>query len=198
VWALKIAAGPQVITIPRIEILTVCTGNVCRSPMAEAFLRRDLAQRAPDVRVSSAGTLRDGMAAAEEVVEIMDKRGIHVEAHRSRKLSPDLLASADLIIGMTRDHVREGALLDFDCFARSFTLKELVRRGTAIGMRRHDETIESWLKRAAEGREPRDYLFAEDDDIDDPMGRRFAVFKRTATEIEGLTTALVDLAWPLI
>jgi protein-tyrosine phosphatase len=187
----------DVITIARIEILTVCTGNVCRSPMAEAFLRRDLAPRDAEVRVSSAGTLRDGMAAAEEVVELMDKRGITVEAHRSRRLSPDMLASADLIIGMTRDHVREAALMDFNCFARSFTLKEIVRRGSAVGPRRPDESIESWLKRAAEGREPRDYLFAEDDDIEDPMGRRFSVFKRTAAEIEGLTTALVGLAWPV-
>lgn len=196
-WALKIAVAPDVITIPAIEILTVCTGNVCRSPLAEVFLRRDLAQRGVDVQVSSAGTLRDGMAAAEEVVEILDKRGLSVEDHRSRRISPEMLASADLIIGMTRDHVREAALLDFDCFARSFTLKELVRRGTFAGVRRHGESVETWLKRAAEGREPRDYLFAEDDDIEDPMGRRFSVFKKTATEIEALTAALVDLAWPI-
>jgi protein-tyrosine phosphatase len=177
----------------RIEILTVCTGNVCRSPMAEAFLRRDLAALGVEAVVSSAGTLRDGMAAAEEVVELMGKRGIDVELHRSRRLAPDMLASADLVIGMTRDHVREAALLDFDCFARSFTLKEIVRRGQTVGPRRADEPLEAWLKRAGEGREPRDYLFAEDDDIDDPMGRRFSVFKRTAIEIESLTTALVAL-----
>jgi protein-tyrosine phosphatase len=175
----------------------VCTGNVCRSPMAEAFLRRDLDLRGIPATISSAGTLRDGMAAAEEVVELMDKRGIDVQLHRSRRLSHDMLASADLIIGMTRDHVREGALMDFDCFARSFTLKEIVRRGTTIGPRRPDESFEAWLKRVGEGREPRDYLFAEDDDIEDPMGRRFSVFKRAATEIEGLTTALVGLAWPV-
>jgi protein-tyrosine phosphatase len=165
--------------------------------MAEAFLRRDLAQRGVEARVSSAGTLRDGMAAAEEVVELMDKRGLDVEAHRSRRLVPEMLASADLVIGMTRDHVREAALMDFDCFARSFTLKEIVRRGTAVGPRRSDEDLQSWLKRVADGREPRDYLFADDDDIEDPMGRRFSVFKRAATEIEDLTTALVGLAWPL-
>lgn len=164
--------------------------------MAEAFLRRDLSVLGDDVQVSSAGTLRDGLAAAEEVVELMGKRGIDVQAHRSRRMSPDMLASADLVLGMTRDHVREAALLDFDCFSRSFTLKEIVRRGSAIGPRHPDEPVESWLKRVGEGREPRDYLFAEDDDIEDPIGRRFAVFKRTAAEIEALTTDLVALAWP--
>lgn len=175
----------------------MCTGNVCRSPMAEAFLRRDLAQRGVVARVASAGTLRDGMAAAEEVVELMDKRGIDLELHRSRRLTHEMLASADLIVGMTRDHVREAALMDFDCFSRSFTLKEIVRRATTVGPRRVDEPIDSWLKRVGEGREPRDYLFADDDDIEDPMGRRFSVFKRTAAEIEALTAALVGHAWPL-
>ncbi len=181
-----------------IEILTVCTGNVCRSPMAEAFLRRDVAALELDVTVGSAGTLRDGLAAAEEVVEIMDKRGIDVERHRSRLMTPDMLVSADLILGMTRDHVREAALLDFDCFARSFTLKELVRRGGAVGPRHRDEPVAAWIKRASDGREPRDYLFADDDDIEDPIGRRFSFFKRTATEIEDLTTALVGLLWPIM
>lgn len=164
--------------------------------MAQGLLQRDLDARGISATVSSAGTLRDGMAAAEEVVELMGKRGIDMELHRSRVLSPAMLASADLVLGMTRDHVREAALLDFDCFARSFTLKELVRRGTRVGPRRPDEPMAAWLKRAGEGREPRDYLFAEDDDIEDPIGRRFSVFKRTAIEIETLTTALVQLAFP--
>lgn len=165
--------------------------------MAEALLRRDLEALGLDVGVSSAGTLRDGLAAAEEVVELMDKRGLDLELHRSRLLTPEMLASADLVLGMTRDHVREAALLDFGCFARSFTLKEIVRRGGAIGPRHRDEPVEAWIKRASDGREPRDYLFADDDDIEDPIGRRFSFFKKTAVEIEGLTTALVGLLWPL-
>jgi protein-tyrosine phosphatase len=184
-------------TIAGIEILTVCTGNVCRSPMAEAFLQRDVDALGVDVHVSSAGTVRDGLAAAEEVVELLDKRGLDLELHRSRLVTADLLASSDLILGMTRDHVREAALRDFDCFARSFTLKEIVRRGSAIGPRHRDEPLESWIERASGGREPRDYLFADDDDIEDPIGRRFSFFKKTATEIEGLTTSLVALLWPL-
>ena len=167
--------------------------------MAEALLQRDVdALGIADVHVASAGTLRDGLAAAEEVVELMDKRGLDVERHRSRVISPEMLASSDLILGMTRDHVREAALLDFDCFARSFTLKEIVRRGGAIGPRHRDEPVDAWIKRVAEGREPRDYLFADDDDIEDPIGRRFSFFKKTATEIEGLTTALTGLLWPLM
>lgn len=185
-------------TIAPIEILTVCTGNVCRSPMTEAFLRRDVEALGLDVGVSSAGTLRDGMAAAEEVVELMNKRGLDLELHRSRLLTSAMLASADLVLGMTRDHVREAALLDLDSFGRSFTLKEIVRRGNSIGPRHRDEPIEAWIKRASDGREPRDYLFADDDDIEDPIGRRFSFFKRTTVEIEGLTTSLVGLLWPLI
>jgi protein-tyrosine phosphatase len=165
--------------------------------MAEALLQRDVDALGLDVHVSSAGSVRDGLAAAEEVIELMDKRGLDLELHRSRLLTPEMLASTDLVLGMTRDHVREAALLDFDCFSRSFTLKEVVRRGQAIGPRHRDEPIESWIKRASDGREPRDYLFADDDDIEDPIGRRFSFFKKTAAEIEGLTTSLVALLWPL-
>lgn len=164
--------------------------------MAEAILRRDLADRGVGAHVSSAGLLYDGRPAAEEVIELMDARSLDVRPHESRKMTAAMLAGSDLIIGMAREHVREAALLQPARFPQTFTLKELVRRGGAIGPRPAHESVEAWLERASAGRRPTDYLgSSESDDIADPMGRRFGVFKKSAVEIETLTASLVDLLW---
>ena len=89
-------------------VVFVCTGNLCRSPMAEALLRarlaRDEAQR--DWRVGSAGVwTTDGRPASAYAIEEMAQRGIDLRAHRSRNVTPELMAEADLVLAMTRQHV---------------------------------------------------------------------------------------------
>lgn len=164
--------------------------------MAEALLQRDLAKLGLEVQVTSAGLLRDGMTAADEVIELMDARGLDLRGHTSRRINEELLSSADLVIGMAREHVRECVLLQPSLFARSFTLKELVWRADEIGPRRRDEDFGTWLGRLAPDRRPTEILgSSSDDDIDDPIGRRFAVFKRVANEIEDLSAQFVDKAW---
>lgn len=193
----RVAVGPDLTTIPRIEILTVCTGNICRSPLAQYILQRDLDQRGVPADVTSAGLLREGIPAADEVVELLDARGLDARSHRSRTISPDVLRSADLVIGMAREHVREVVLLQPALFARTFTLRELVWRGREIGRRLPSESLGDWLARLGIDRRPSDVLGASElDDIADPIGHRFAVFKRTAVEIDELTADLVELAWP--
>lgn len=180
-----------------IEILFVCTGNVCRSPMAEHLLRRALRERGVDDGVSSAGLLPDGMPAAPEVIEILQGRGLDASSHRSRTVTPEILDASDLVVGMAREHVRELALMAPAVLPRSFTLKELVRRGDEVGPRRGGESLGAWVERAQDGRFHTAHLGASGlDDIEDPIGRRFAVFKKTAAEIDGLIGRLADLAWP--
>jgi protein-tyrosine phosphatase len=177
----------------------VCTGNVCRSPLAELVLQQELDKRGVAAEVGSAGLVGDGMAAAPPIIELLVGRGLDARPHRSRLLHTGLLDGVDLVLGMAREHVREVVLTDPAAMDRSFTLKELVRRGRAIGPRPADEALAAWLVRAAEGRRPADILGAsEADDIADPIGRRFSVFQRVAAEIERLTADLVDLAWPAV
>ena len=165
--------------------------------MAEVLLQRDLDKRGVDAHVSSVGLLDMGRPAADEVIELMDARGVDVRTHASRPMTIEILTSADLLLGMAREHVREAVLLQPSLFSRAFTLKELVRRGSAIGPRASNETVRSWLGRAGEDRSPSEILGSSSvDDIADPMGRRFGVFKKTAIEIEELTTELVELLWP--
>jgi protein-tyrosine phosphatase len=175
----------------------VCTGNVCRSPFAERVLAHELDRRGIPAHVSSAGLVADGLVIAPQIVELLDRVGIDGRAHVSRLIGAEILAGADLVLGMAREHVREAVLLAPDRFGRVFTLKELVRRGRAVGPRSHGEDLAAWLDRVGAGRRPTDTLGSSpDDDVVDPIGQRQSVFQRVADEINEQVAALVELAWP--
>jgi tRNA threonylcarbamoyl adenosine modification protein (Sua5/YciO/YrdC/YwlC family) len=94
--------------------VVVCTGNTCRSPMAEIMLRHHLAQKLKQpldkledcgVLVLSAGiAAAPGGRAANEAIEIMKERGLDLTQHESQPLSDRLVRFADLILTMTRGH----------------------------------------------------------------------------------------------
>lgn len=100
----------------RWTMLLICSGNTCRSPMAEGIARKMLADQrniAPDeletagVRVISAGVFAmPGQPASPEAVEAMQKAGIDLSGHRSRTLTPELIQEADVIFAMTETHRR--------------------------------------------------------------------------------------------
>lgn len=89
------------------RILTVCTGNTCRSPLAAAMLKAALvAAGRPDIEVESAGTgAWDGSPASEGTYLIALEHDLDLSAHRARLLDQDLVAGADLILTMSRPHL---------------------------------------------------------------------------------------------
>lgn len=183
----------------RIEILLLCTANQCRSPMAEALLRDLIARAGVDATVSSAGLYRGGSPATGHAVETMAARGLDLGGHRSRQLGSDLLATADLVIGMARQHVLEAGVTRPDSLPVAFTLKELVRRGEAVGPRREGEPVGDWLRRVGAGRDPRAMLGVGHDpdlDVEDPVGKGRSDYEATAAELEHLLGRVVALVWP--
>jgi len=89
------------------HVLFVCSGNTCRSPLAEAVLRRLLATAGrTDITVSSAGTgAYDGAPASEGAVLVALEQDLDLTAHRARLLDRDIVSSADLILTMSRGHL---------------------------------------------------------------------------------------------
>lgn len=181
-----------------IDIEFICTGNQCRSVMAEAFARRIATERGLDVVVDSSGLLPAGSPPPDEVIGLMADRGIDVSAHRSRPFDADIVANADLIIGMERRHITEIASLDPEAYRRTFTLPEFVRRVDALDLVGGASTDPGEVvAMIGETRGRRDVLrISRADEIADPMGAPPKVFESTATRIGELVGHLMATLWP--
>lgn len=164
--------------------------------MAEVLLRHRLDALGLEARVSSAGELPGGVPAEGGSRRAMASRGLDLGNHRSREFTGELLAGADLVIAMARRHVREAVLMFPDAWPRTFTLKELVRRGEAAAPRRRDQSLAAWLALVHAGRRTSDLLGDDPaDDVDDPIGAPDHVYEATAAELDDLVARLVDLAF---
>lgn len=86
-------------------ILCVCTGNICRSPMLEGYLKYHLGIKDPSVQVSSAGisALVDRPAVIE-AQQVMSNHGIDISSHLARQITQEIALSAELILAMEEEH----------------------------------------------------------------------------------------------
>jgi len=143
-------------------ILFVCTGNVCRSPMAEGLFRR-AAQGRGDYRVLSAGLgAVEGQPPSPLAVQVMQEIGVDISDRRSRMLTAELVQQADFIFGMTHGHVDTVTLLYPAAAEKTFLLREF------------DDTLEPFEK-----------------DISDPIGGTYATYLHCRQQIEqGVATLL--------
>jgi protein-tyrosine phosphatase len=170
------------------SILVVCTGNICRSPIAEGFLRDGLARRFGERSpvVSSAGTSGwEGSGAMSESVEAAAERGSDLSGHVARALTATMVQGADLVVCMATDHREQVCALVPDAEGRTFTLKELTRlaehdpAGEPLGA---DElgarlaTVDSMRRDGFVGNR-------HDEDIADPLGLPIESYRAVAWEL---------------
>jgi protein-tyrosine-phosphatase len=91
------------------EVVFVCLGNICRSPYAEARLRKSLEEAGGDrgVVIRSVGFILPGRPSPPEAIEAASARGLDLTAHRSQVLSQEVLRRADLVVVMTTKQQRD-------------------------------------------------------------------------------------------
>jgi protein-tyrosine phosphatase len=174
-------------------ILVVCTGNVCRSPMAEGFLRAALEERLGEAApaVTSAGTAGwDGSGAMEESIRAARELGVDIGTHLGRRLQAVMVDDADLILCMAADHREDIVRARPDVESRTFTIKELVR------LLETSSPDGSLVERVAAAAAARNGSPREAEDIRDPLGEPIGGYREVAGELHDLTSRLAAALTP--
>ena len=168
-------------------VLFVCTGNICRSPTAEALARRELARYpgAP-LQLSSAGShALEGNPAASRSMLAASSRGASLERHFARELTRRRVRAADLILCMAAEHRPFVLSYDRSAADRTFLLTSFARAaGQWDGLATSPAAL---VALADEHRQPEQ----PGDDIDDPLGQSAQAYAACAERLDSLVTPVI-------
>ncbi|MGN7188362.1 arsenate reductase/protein-tyrosine-phosphatase family protein [Microbacterium enclense] len=184
-----------------IHIIAVCTGNICRSPLASLVLATKLAD--PRVTIRSSGVrARDGLPITAQAGALAARQGVSpswIAAHRSRYLVESHLAGVDLVLAMSREHRRAVVEMDPSLTARTFTVREFARLSAPVSdermlaaapsgtvdVSRDQDRLSAFLGVVAAQRGTQQPSgTGKDDDVIDPFGRSEAVYLQSDAELQ--------------
>jgi protein-tyrosine phosphatase len=168
-----------------IDILLVCTANICRSPMAGGLFVERTRQLPEPPRISTSGTrAAPGQPPTADAVTAAAELGADIAAHRSSPLD-QAPTNADLVLTMTVSHREEVGLRFPDATARTFTLKELAALLRELPPADGSPSRETALARIAEAHRLREIRPAgADADVSDPIGLSLEAYRAAAWEID--------------
>ena len=147
----------------KIKIMFVCTGNICRSAMADKMLAKRVKEENLNIEVYSSGTFAEnGDYPTVEAIEAMEEYGVDLKQHRATNIRRSNIEEMDLILCATTTHKNMVLQLYPNLAGQVYTMKEYVG-DTQNGI-----------------------------DISDPWGYDLAVYRKCAAEIEKITQKIVD------
>lgn len=194
---------------PVVEVLVVCTGNVCRSPALEMMLRNGLGGRPGwqdrGVRVASSGTAAlVGRPLEPEVRTNLVRLGVAVDdGFEARLLTPEMVAAASLVLCAARVHrawlaravptamPKTFTMLEFARSSRAFPTGPAAAPGGALGPR-VTALLEFAQRERGRGAAPR----PADDDVPDPYRRSAWAHRRSTRTIAGAAESILDAVTP--
>lgn len=145
-------------------VVFLCTGNTCRGPMAQGYMRHAMNERGvKNIEVKTAGVMTiPGLIPTPEATQVMKNADVDITGHRSTPLTPEMIRKADLILGMTPFHVQYALRMSDDAKDKTYLLKEFA---------------ESDVKNYQ---------------ITDPMGATLEVYKRVYREMKLAIDKMLD------
>jgi protein-tyrosine phosphatase len=187
------------------KVIFVCTGNICRSPMAEQMLIQKAEKNKLPIKVVSAGVMAmTGDPMTPQSADAMTKRGFTPTKHISQDLTPKLLEEADLVLTATLDHRSAIARMLPKASKYSFTIDEFARLTSFLRAdpefqeefkKKPKETRDQYLKRAMHeavllrGMVPTNL---DPKDVVDPYGESIEVYNQVAEHIDVMLEIIVE------
>jgi protein-tyrosine phosphatase len=186
-----------------VRILTVCTGNICRSPVAERLLQAGLDQVRPGAfEVRSAGTramVGDPIQPGSADI-IRTYRGTP-DGFAARQLTPTILRESDLVLAMTSGHRGEVMQMDASLLKRTFTIREFARMLEVLEQRETPapdvDTADSWRELPARAASVRHLALTQDateNDVVDPYRRGQETYQQMEDQLAPAILAILRYA----
>jgi protein-tyrosine phosphatase len=152
--------------------------------MAEALLRAHVESFGSGVSVRSAGTTAWNASPPDEAMATMREMGLDISQHRPQQLTAELIEHADVVLGMTRDHLGRAINLAPGASDRAFLVPEFVRLAQRTEPRREGEDVRDWVRRIAAARSEHPVAGRAGDEVTDPLGEPIAVYRATAARLD--------------